>query len=66
MKLIHLVILASATGLVGFVAAGPLTWAGCQTACNAGYVVCCAAAGAVAGECNNAATLIASHGARHA
>lgn len=29
--------------------AGPLAYAACQTACNAGWVVCVAAAGAVAG-----------------
>jgi len=29
--------------------AGPIAWGLCQTACNAGYVVCCTAAGVVAG-----------------
>jgi hypothetical protein len=30
--------------------AGPISWGLCQTACNAGYGVCCISAGAVAGE----------------
>lgn len=35
--------------LIGAVSAGPLAYAGCQTACNSGYVVCMAASGLVAG-----------------
>jgi len=29
--------------------AGPVVWGLCQSACNAGFGVCCTAAGAVAG-----------------
>jgi hypothetical protein len=30
--------------------AGPVAWGICQSACNAGYVVCCAGAGGLAGQ----------------
>lgn len=42
--------LVLAAALVAPAAAGPATWGLCHSACNAGWVTCCAAAGAVAGE----------------
>ncbi len=50
MKL-HIAIIGLATVLATAttVTAGPLAWAACQTACNAGYVTCCTAGGAIAG-----------------
>lgn len=41
-----------------FALAGPISWGLCQTACNAGYCVCCTAAGAVAGMSHLAETSI--------
>jgi len=35
------------------VIAGPVAWGLCQSACNAGYCVCCTAAGAIAGMFNS-------------
>ena len=40
-----LTLLALVSLLIVDVNAGPTAYALCQTACNAGYVACCAAAG---------------------
>jgi hypothetical protein len=46
---ITLITLSTMALLSTYVMAGPIAWGLCQTACNAGYCVCCTAAGAVAG-----------------
>lgn len=40
----------SVSPILPMMAAGPITYGACQTACNAGYALCCTQAGAVAGE----------------
>ncbi|KAJ1311555.1 hypothetical protein OPQ81_010039 [Rhizoctonia solani] len=49
LSIIPIVALTAITWNAGQVEAGPIAMGLCYSACNAGYVKCCAAAGAVAG-----------------